>query len=79
ADNLVLQNLPAIVLGIPMMIIATNAPKNPWLILGIIAAYFIVLNLVLFRSFIFKRRKKSPNDGETKIEETEVVDTQEIE
>ena len=56
ADNLVYQNFPAIALGFPMLLIATLAPKNPPVALGIIAAYFVVLNIVLFRDFIFKKR-----------------------
>jgi len=60
ADNLVYQNFPAIVFGLPLMILA--APKNiavhPFIIYGILAAFFIVMNIILFRSFIFRRRKK---------------------
>jgi ESS family glutamate:Na+ symporter len=56
ADNLVYQNFPAILLGFPMLIIATMAPKNTVLALVIVSAYFVVLNVVLFRSFIFRRR-----------------------
>ena len=56
ADNLVYQNFPAILLGFPMLLIATMAPKNTVLALVIVSAYFVVLNVVLFRSFIFRRR-----------------------
>ena len=38
--------------------LATLAPDKPLLTLGILAAFFIVLNVLLFRSFIFKKRKK---------------------
>ena len=58
ADNLVYQNFPAIVLGFPMLILATFAPKQPILTVVILFVFFLVLNVVLFRSFIFKRRKK---------------------
>ncbi len=58
ADNLVYQNFPAIVLGLPMLVLATLAPKNPPLTLAILVGYFVVLNVVLFRKFIFKRKKK---------------------
>lgn len=58
SENVVYQNLPAMVLGFPMMIVATMAPKSPGMTLLIIIAYFIVLNIVLFRSFIFKKKKK---------------------
>ena len=57
ADNLVYQNFPAIIFGFPMMIIATMAPKMLGITLLVIVAYFIVLNIVLFRSLIFKKRK----------------------
>lgn len=58
ADNLVYQNLPAIVFGSPMMILATLAPKKPVLTLVIFIVFFAVLNIILFRKQIFKRRKK---------------------
>lgn len=58
SDNLVYQNFPAIVLGFPLMILANLAPKNPVLTVIIFAAMFLVLNIFLFRSFIFKKRKK---------------------
>ena len=58
ADNLVYQNFPAIVLGFPLLILATFAPKQPILTVVILLVFFLVLNVVLFRSFIFKRRKK---------------------
>ena len=57
SDNLVYQNFPAIVFGFPLMLLANLVPKNPLLTLIILAAMFIALNIVLFRSFIFKRRK----------------------
>ena len=56
ADNLVYQNFPAILLGFPMLILATLAPKNTIVALAIIFVYFVVLNIVLFRSVIFKKR-----------------------
>ncbi len=58
ADNLVYQNFPAIVFGFPLMFLATLAPKNPILILLVLAGFFIVMNILLFRSLIFKKRKK---------------------
>ncbi len=56
ADNLVYQNLPAIIFGFPMMLLANLAPKDPLLTLGILAAFFVVMNLILFRNQIFKRK-----------------------
>ncbi len=58
SENLVYQNVPAIVLGFPMMIIATMAPQQPILTLIVVSVYFVALNIVLFRSKIFRRRKK---------------------
>ena len=70
ADNLVYQNFPAIALGFPMLLIATFAPKNPPVALAVIAAYFLVLNVVLFRSLIFKKRGAKVS-AESKNEENE--------
>ena len=58
ADNMVYQNLPAIALGFPMMLLATLAPVKPMLTFVILIAFFLVLQVVLFRSFIFRRKKK---------------------
>jgi ESS family glutamate:Na+ symporter len=58
ADNMVYQNFPAIVFGFPLMILATLAPKKPLLTFFILIGFYLVLNIILFRSFIFKRRKK---------------------
>ncbi len=58
ADNLVYQNFPAIVFGFPLMILALLAPKKPVLTVIILAAFFLVLNIILFRSKIFRRRNK---------------------
>ena len=56
ADNLVYQNFPAIVFGFPMMLLATLAPKKPILTFIILVAFFAVMNVILFRSYIFKRK-----------------------
>ena len=58
SDNLVYQNFPAIVFGFPMMFLATLAPTRPVLVLIIFALFFAALNIILFRSLIFKKRKK---------------------
>ena len=58
ADNMVYQNFPAIVFGFPLMLLANLAPKQPELTLAILIAFFAVMNLILFRSFIFKRKVK---------------------
>ncbi len=57
ADNMVYQNFPAIVFGFPLMLLATMAPVKPYLTLGILTLFFIVMNVILFRSLIFKKRK----------------------
>lgn len=49
ADNLVYQNFPAIVFGFPLMFLATMAPVQPALTMGILIVFFIVMNLILFR------------------------------
>ena len=59
ADNMVYQNFPAIVFGFPLMLIATMAPVKPILTLIILAVFFIVMNVILFRSFIFRRKGRS--------------------
>ena len=58
ADNLVYQNFPAIAFGFPMMLLATLAPVRPVLTLLILILFFIVMNLILFRSRIFARKEK---------------------
>ena len=58
ADNMVYQNFPAIAFGFPLMILATLAPKMPVATLLILFAFFIVLNVILFRSKIFKKKNK---------------------
>lgn len=58
SDNLVYQNFPAIVFGFPMMFLATLAPVKPLLTLIIFIVFFAVMNVILFRSKIFKRKKK---------------------
>jgi ESS family glutamate:Na+ symporter len=57
SDNLVYQNFPAIVFGFPMMLLATLAPKKPLLTLILFGVLFLIMNLMLFRSYIFKRKK----------------------
>ena len=65
ADNLVYQNFPAIVFGFPMLLLATLAPKQPYLTLGIFVAFFIAMNIILFRSQIFRCRSKKKNQHRT--------------
>lgn len=57
ADNLVYQNFPAMVFGFPILLLATMAPTQPGLTLIIVAAFLVVINILLFRSCIFKKKK----------------------
>lgn len=60
SENLVFQNLPAMVFGIPLMFLANFAPKsdlNALITCIIVGVAFVILNLVLFRDKIFKRKK----------------------
>jgi ESS family glutamate:Na+ symporter len=54
---MVYQNFPAIVFGFPLRLLATLAPKQPILTWIILLGFFLVMNVILFRSFIFKKRK----------------------
>lgn len=58
ADNMVYQNFPAIVFGFPLMLLATLAPQKPMLTLVILLLFFVVMNIILFRSKIFKKISK---------------------
>ncbi len=61
SENIVYQNFPAILLGFPMMLVAAFCPKSStsvYITMGVIALYFIVLNIILFRSVLFKKREK---------------------
>ena len=57
ADNMVYQNFPAIVFGFPLMLLATLAPVKPGLTIVLLAAFMLVMNVILFRSFIFRKKK----------------------
>ena len=57
ADNLVYQNFPAMVFGFPILLLATMAPTKPYLTLGIVFVFMIVINILLLRSLIFKKKK----------------------
>ena len=63
SDNLVYQNFPAIVLGFPMMFLATLAPTRPVLTLMIFIVFFLAMNVILFRRFIFHLGKKKNGDS----------------
>ena len=58
ADNMVYQNFPAIVFGFPLMLLATLAPVKPILTMVLFVAFFLVMNIILFRSLIFRKKSK---------------------
>ena len=61
ADNLVLQQLPAIIFGAPLLLIIGLAGKSlemSLLILLIVVVMFILYNLLLLRRQIFKKKSK---------------------
>ena len=58
ADNLVYQNFPAMVFGFPILLLATMAPTQPGMTLAIVVAFLIVINILLFRSFLFRKKTK---------------------
>ena len=66
SENLVYQNFPAIILGFPLLLIAgritakASSITTALVMLAIIVAIFVILNLVLFRSSIFRKKK---NEG----------------
>ena len=59
SDNLVYQNFPAMVFGFPILLLATMAPAQPYLTLGIVVVFFIAINLLLFRKQLFSKQKAS--------------------
>lgn len=59
SENLVYQNFPAMVFGFPMMLLAAVAPVKPIMTLLIMVGFFAAMNLILFRSKIFKKKNKS--------------------
>lgn len=74
ADNLVYQNFPAIVFGFPMMLLATLAPGQPLLTFGILVVFFAAMNLILFRSKIFKRKKPAAVQAGEAVPTTETTE-----
>ena len=61
SENLVYQTVPAIVFGFPMMFLATFAPQSnlsTYICLGVVAVLFVVMNIILYRRQIFKRKSK---------------------
>ena len=60
ANNLVLQSLPAVALGFPVLLLVSFAPQGftqALITLGILIVVFIIFNLFMFRTKIFKKKK----------------------
>ena len=57
ADNLVYQNFPAMAFGFPIMLLAAAAPKAPVPVMCVIFGLLILMNVLLFRSLIFRKKK----------------------
>ena len=64
AENLVYQNMPAVALGFPMLLLTAVAPEKPVMVIIILAVYFAVMNIILFREKLFRRRKTTPGTGD---------------
>jgi len=61
SNNLIFQTLPAILFGFPIMLLATYCPKSTtatYITLGACFIYFIIMNVILFRNQIFKKKNK---------------------
>ena len=61
ADNLVLQQLPAIIFGAPLLLLVGFAGKsieNSLIIFVVVIIMFIVYNILLLRKLIFKKKNK---------------------
>lgn len=72
SENLVFQNVPAMVFGLPLMFLANFAPKsdlNALITCLIVGAAFVILNIVLFRDKIFKRKKAVAATEEADVEQ----------
>ena len=53
---MVYQNFPAMVFGFPIMLLATVAPVRPVLVTILLALFCLVMNVILFRSKIFRKK-----------------------
>ena len=56
--NIIGLNFPAIAFGFPMMLLAAIAPKQPLLTWFYMIAFFTLMNLILFRRKIFRKKVK---------------------
>ena len=61
ANNLVLQQVPAIAFGAPLLLLmsfAAESMTNSLIVFGIMVGMFIVYNAIVFRKYIFKKKDK---------------------
>lgn len=61
ATNLIYQNLWAIVFGFPVLLLMGFVARSltwTWLTLAILVALMVILSVVLFRSYIFKKKDR---------------------
>jgi len=64
SENLVYQNFPAIVMGLPVLLLATSItnnaadPTTAFIMTVVCAGYFLLLNVIIFRNRIFKKKEK---------------------
>ena len=59
ANNLVLQQVPAVAFGAPILLLMSFAAEsltNSLITLGIVCALFIIYNIIVLRKFIFKKK-----------------------
>lgn len=64
SENLVYQNFPAIIMGLPVLLLATSITNNAasastaLMMIGVCMAYFSLLQVIIFRKSIFKKKVK---------------------
>ena len=61
SDNMIYQQLWAIVFGFPMLLLLGIAPQSPtmtWVTMGALIALLVIMCLILFRTKIFGKNKK---------------------
>lgn len=61
ASNLIYQQLWAIVFGFPMLLLMGLSPQSTtwtWITLGCLAALFVLMNVILFRKQVFRRKNQ---------------------
>ena len=61
ANNLVLQQVPAIAFGAPLLLLmsfAAESMANSLIVFGIMVGMFVVYNAIVFRKYIFKKKEK---------------------